>query len=92
VDVTARGTVPVNGVLIVQFVRDPRLSSAQMKALDATARTDAGARVMGLDENYLPVIQATIGNPPQRRVWAVRRNGDPCTPGKVTEKWTESRS
>lgn len=77
------------GVPASTFMGDPRLSKAQMDAIESTCKSDSGARLLGLDQKLRPVVRARVGIPREVRTWALLRNGDPTDAALLNETWQE---
>mgnify|MGYP003575139855 CR=1 FL=1 len=88
----------MQGVLLRTFEGDPRLSDAQVRAMDRIAAADPHARILGLDGRMRPVLQANLGVPRSARKFSIMRNGDPatieCVSGttkQYSEAWQERK-
>lgn len=71
---------------------DPRLSGPQKRALSDANAADDGARILGLDQHFRPVVLAWLTPPGSMVEYAIQRNGDSADPvldrdGLLREEW-----
>lgn len=59
---------------------EPRLSQAQREAMLLALRTDASAKVLGLDQKHRPVVRARLGGPNDVTDYALLRDGGSTRP------------
>jgi hypothetical protein len=62
------------------WMNDPRLSNQQRGVIAQTSKADDDAEILGLDSSFQPVVACMAGVPLSRRVFAIKRNGDPTAP------------